>query len=579
MKRLVGPLLLGLASAASAADAPAPKPAPPAPPAGVDNVQDVIFLGDSRPIFIRLRMNLAGEPFREAWMDSVKILHKYLDRNGDGRVSKEEADKSVLATITRVANGGATATPRADMDNHPRDGVVSIAELADGLQSSLGPFRVDVGKITGGRTDALFERLDANGDGKLTKAELQAASASLRRLDLDDDELINAAELEPFSNPLAMQMEATPDRRTRLSAVPPVLEMEQGEPTLRPVRLLLKRYDKGGGTGSAAGDNKLSRAEFALAAPVFAGADADADGALDTEELRRFLSHVTPDLELNVTLGGDSSTGSTVNVAGASGKPLPAGVKVKPLGGNDIEIAVEEVRLEIHLDNAENSVASAKQMFMNQYTTADADNNGYLEKDELTKDQNHQSPLASLFDLLDRDADGKVYPKEIDVFVETQAEAAKSRMVMSTSDQGRAIFAILDLNRDRKLGIREIRETLRRVASWDRDGDGTITADEIPHHFQLTIGRAGLAGIGSNPVVNAPDGMMNPAAEAADKPGPPWFLRMDRNRDGDLSRREFLGPRAQFDRMDRDHDDLISPDEADAPKQTAAKGETPVAEK
>jgi hypothetical protein len=354
--------------------------------------------------------------------------------------------------------------------------------------------------------------------------------------------------------------------------------MEQGEPTLRPVRLLLKRYDKWAGSGSAP-DNKLTRAEFGLPAPAFAAADADADGALDTEELRRFLSHVTPDLELNITLGGDSSSGSTVNVAGTSGKPLPAGVKVKPLGGGDVEIAVEEVRLEIHLDNAENSVASAKQMFMNQFTTSDTDNNGYLEKDELTKDQNHMSPLASLFDLLDRDADGKVYPKEVDAFVETQAEAAKSRMVMSTSDQGRAIFAILDLNRDRKLGIREIRETLRRVASWDRDGAGTITADEIPHHFQLSIGRAGLAGIGANPVVNQPDVLMNPAVEEPGKIAPPWFLRMDRNRDGDLSRREFLGPRSQFDRMDRDHDDLISPAEADAPKDTAAKAAAPVAEK
>ena len=48
---------------------------------------------------------------------------------------------------------------------------------------------------------------------------------------------------------------------------------------------------------------------------------------------------------------------------------------------------------------------------------------------------------------------------------------------------------------------------------------------------------------------------------------------MDRNRDGDVSRREFLGPRAEFDRLDRDHDGLIDAEEAAKPttKQTAAK--------
>ena len=39
---------------------------------------------------------------------------------------------------------------------------------------------------------------------------------------------------------------------------------------------------------------------------------------------------------------------------------------------------------------------------------------------------------------------------------------------------------------------------------------------------------------------------------------------MDRNHDGDVSRREFLGPRDQFDRLDRDNDGLIDPDEGSA---------------
>ncbi|MBX9582607.1 MAG: EF-hand domain-containing protein, partial [Gemmataceae bacterium] len=43
---------------------------------------------------------------------------------------------------------------------------------------------------------------------------------------------------------------------------------------------------------------------------------------------------------------------------------------------------------------------------------------------------------------------------------------------------------------------------------------------------------------------------------------PDWFTKMDRNGDGDISRREFLGPLSLFRRLDADGDGLITPDEA-----------------
>ncbi len=44
--------------------------------------------------------------------------------------------------------------------------------------------------------------------------------------------------------------------------------------------------------------------------------------------------------------------------------------------------------------------------------------------------------------------------------------------------------------------------------------------------------------------------------------GPVWFRKMDRNADGDVSRAEFLGTKAEFDAIDTDHDGLISLEEA-----------------
>jgi Ca2+-binding EF-hand superfamily protein len=561
------PTVFTLAASLALADDKAPPPASNlADPA--ESVQDLIFLGDNRPIFLRLKMTLGPRPFRVAWMDSVKAMHAYLDRNGDGTVSKEEADKGALATLVRVANGGATAMPRGELDVHPKDGVVSIDELSEALRTALGPFRVQAGKLASGKTDALFDHLDRDKDGKLSKAELVDAASSLHKLDLDDDELIDGPELEPFTDPTSMQMQDIPGRRGRNADGPPVVELMPDDSSLRPVRQLLKKYDKGTGKAASGGDNKLTNAEFAINSKDFEKADADADGALDSEELRRFLARPTPDIELAVALSPDASGTATVAASGAGSKPLPPWAKVKQLGAGDVEIAADEVRLEVHVDDGSAALADAKRSYMAQFSASDTDNNGYVEKSEVMKDKDHPGPLAGLFDILDRDGDGKLYPKELDAFVESQAQAARERMVLTASDQGRAIFSILDLNRDRRLGNREVRGTLDRVATWDRDGDGRITAEEIPHHYQLTLARGQLSGVG-NPNLVAPV-VMNAEAATPTASGPSWFRRMDRNRDGDVSRREFRGPRGQFDRLDLDKDGLLDPTEAMGATATAA---------
>lgn len=529
-------------------------PAKPAADAG--ETQDLIFLSDVRPVLLRMRIDTGAKGFRSSWIESVKALHAYLDKDGNGTLTREEADRGGLPTMVRAATGGSAPLPAADLDASPRDGVVSLEELIAVLRPALGPFRVQVSRNVEEKTDALFGHLDRDKDGTLTKAELGAAVSSLRRFDLNDDELVEDFELDPFSNPLTSQFEEDNNRRGRFTKVQPVVEHSEDDPSTRPLRLLLRRYDVGGKDGAAPNDNRLAKSEFGVDAKDFDAADMDSDGMLDTEELRRYLAKAGPEIELKVTLPEGSKGSPSIEVAGAGSKPLPPGVRVNRLSQSDVEVAVGDVNLEFHADSGKRAEAEARQYYASAFKAADIDNNMYLEKSEV-KDH---GPFATLFSLIDRDGDAKVTMKEVEAFSDRTSQSAKSQMVLTTADQGRAIFSIMDLNRDRHLGAREIREAVARVSSWDRNGDGVISADEIPHHFQITIGPGQATPVGMNySATNA--AMSSPAVAAAPK-GPVWFQKMDRNKDGDVSRREFLGPRADFDRLDHDGDGLITDDEA-----------------
>ena len=297
----------------------------------------------------------------------------------------------------------------------------------------------------------------------------------------------------------------------------------------------------------------------------FATADADSDGLLDTEELRRWIARVAPELEVRVKVPGNGSekdsTGGTasIEVTGPGGKSLPATARVQRLSPSDIDIALDEIHLELHAESGDRTVEEARQALQAQFKVADANANNYVEKAEAAK---AQSALAGLFPLIDTDGDGNLYPKELDAFLDRQAVSARSRMTLATADQGRAIFAILDLNRDGQLGLREIRSAPTRVMSWDQNHDGRISADEIPHHYQFTFGRGQVALPGIS--YSRPHAVA--AAPAIAAAGPSWFRKMDHNRDGDVSRREFFGPVSAFERLDRDHDGLIDATEAAAAK-------------
>src|SRR5262249_15710703 len=109
------------------------------------------------------------------------------------------------------------------------------------------------------------------------------------------------------------------------------------------------------------------------------------------------------------------------------------------------------------------------------------------------------------------------------------------------------LFELLDSDRDGRLGQRELRTAQARLAVWDRNGHGFLTRAEFPRQFLITVSQ------GHSQVTDRGSGApgYGPAARAPmSARGPLWFRHMDRNGDGDVSRREFLGSSEDFKRLD-----------------------------
>jgi hypothetical protein len=132
---------------------------------------------------------------------------------------------------------------------------------------------------------------------------------------------------------------------------------------------------------------------------------------------------------------------------------------------------------------------------------------------------------------------------------------------MAVGKDGQTLFEAADTNYDLRLSPRELRNLGGQLRPFDRDQDGVIEPTELSHEFRITFSMGQPRLFNSAPTVNRRRGAMRTFSPGE---GPPWFLHMDRNQDGDLSWSEFLGSRELFDRVDANSDELITGAEAAA---------------
>src|SRR5262249_13256406 len=149
----------------------------------------------------------------------------------------------------------------------------------------------------------------------------------------------------------------------------------------------------------------------------------------------------------------------------------------------------------------------------------------------------------ALLTLADRNSDGKLDSQEVETALRVLTPLLTGcRVTVLVSDQGTGLFELLDRNADSRLSPRELADAANVLKPF-ADSSGRIAPEALPRRLVVTVGDAPI------PVVQVPQS--NPAVRS--KPTRPeglaWFTAMDRNGDGDVSLREFIGPIELFRKL------------------------------
>jgi Ca2+-binding EF-hand superfamily protein len=570
---VLGLALLTVVPAGTTADGPARN----ADPGGADDVQDLLYFTEARPFVFRLHLTIDGQPHGAVWAKQILKVFTYLDRDGDGVLSKEEVAFAPAAQqMAQLFHGTPYATVAfndaslfAEMDADGDHKVTPAEFLNYYRRSGAGPVQL-VGAPAGiganALTETLFKILDTDKDGKLSKKELAAAEIVLHKYDQNDDEVITAQELTqavvlPVSGPGMMQM--PPPRALPLLESPFMLVPREEAPKrvterLKAAKQVLARYDKDK-------NGKLSPAEIGLPRDVFDRYDADKDGEWSAVELLRWMIF-EPDVETVVRLGRVSDKNAPLDLVSArasSGKPAlvahKAALNTVTVGMNDAQISLIRAGAAAGYGSLTENVYQA---YRQQFQAIDKDNKGFITREQAGGGQN--AALYGLFPIADRDGDGRLTEEELKAWVSLATEAVGAAPTISVADNGRALFEMIDVNNDGRLTVRELRGAWARLAPYDHNGRGAISREEIPRQFQVSIAESGFAA-NAVPQMQIQQAMAAPpTAPGRIERGPLWFRRMDVNGDGDVSPREFLGSLEDFHRIDADGDGLISLEEAEA---------------
>lgn len=527
-----------------------PKPAATRDPRDVDPdnpTERLLVFSPKGPFVVELDIYLQGKPYRRAREAIVDEVIRHADRNKDGKATWDEAFQSGPLRSSRfrgaVGNAGIRAAyvRRYDLNG---DGLADRYEVRR-LLAQLGygePFNVRPGYNYRPRPD-VKKLLDTDKDGAISAKEIQAAAQRLKSRDANDNDLVEIAELTGAVNRRGVVLTRGGVRLPTTSRDVALLGPTADLPTID--SMLKSRYGNK--------DGELLAAAFQIDPDLFRKLDLNGNGKVDKGESIG-LHLVRPKITLEIRIGEADKAGVGVAV-----KSAPKGFELSPADAKrpveDLTVSLPGWKLRFHVPDRKPyryDYSRTAQAYLVRY---DADKNGYLDAKDVKQLGNLGRSLKAQIEQYDADGDGKVYAKEIKEFFERQLAPSLAQVTLAAANQGPSLFAAIDETGDQRISLREMRTAAKRLMTLDRNRNGRLDPVEMPGETVLTFVQGRSTGYRAR---------RSGARRAATARGPKWFVHMDRNADGDVTLREFLGTREQFRKLDANHDGFIERKEAEA---------------
>lgn len=508
----------------------------------------MVIMAPGGPVFADMKILVDGRSYR-LWV--TEFLERKLDIDSNGSLTLSELKLIPDRLLQQVAARNPKQILRRASGKKKAD-AVSAEQFNTWFSNQLSrSFNVIAGAVKASEAVRLATLIDQDGDGGISKPELQQGSRTLRFRDLDDDQTFSAAELMPYRDPRNQAAAVIPD-----VANLPFVQLTDEPSIVRTAEQLLKRY--GDGTIMPVESLRLSDA-------VKTTADADADGSLDAKECQTFLKSPAFHITLEVLLSDRSNASELVfdmQETAAAFCKATAGRRGRAT------LVIDEMPINIR---ARGGGTGARKFFVSfllqRMSLHDKDKNNYLSEEEFPamRQEMMQQQINANFKDVDLNSDGMLFRQEVLGYIERDAISTQSKIEVSVKQEGKTLFSILDKDLDRRLTPREFNEGFEALMEYDVNGDNKLMEQELGTAYVLEIGLAQSEAFRVGSMQNR--NMMDQSTDAllpgvGGLSGPEWFQRMDRNQDRDVSYREFLGPRSIFEDLDKDADDLLSAEEA-----------------
>lgn len=510
-----------------------------------NSTERFVLITPNGPIVVEATLTLDGRPFHTIREQLVTEVLKAADTDGDGKSTWREA----LDNPNSMSGSEGPFSPRKkehyiDRYDNDHDGIVDrgearafVAGFSSGPAFQVLPF--------GYRFDEpdLATILDTDGDGDLTIDETAAAGLQLKNMDTNGDEILTAFEI---AGPVRTWYRSRIETSARVRAV-----VAHG---LGPTANLKEMY-RTFGLKYGKKTHAPRFVDWPEIRKYLLSLDLNQNGQLDASEAAGFNT-LKPHVELAINVSSDPSSQPGVSLKRTSADL--SSQKVQTGSGNSIVLRLGRLTVRFGAlpitrqpDDTWTVLALLRQF--------DRDKNGYLDMADvelLGESRRVQWQLKRW----DRNNDGKVTSAEIKASLERQRLPRKGQVSVILAERPPSLFAAIDMNGDGVIGYREIQIAPSRLKSLDKDGDGQIGIGELPIEVSVWF-------VSGASHWRARRGYRPLSGEAFPRmifTGPKWFVAMDRNRDGDVSLREFLGTSKMFRKLDRNDDGFIEPSEANS---------------